>query len=83
MPRPIAVESTSVFRCSIGDECEQHTHFTFQVHSGGHFRAWHVKTGGEVGSGGSPDLPYVVLDALTPRGDHHAGPVSSSLGEHR
>ena len=83
MPKSIFIEPTSMFSGSIGDECEQHTHFTFHVHLGAHFLAWRVKTSGEVGSERLPDLPYVVLDALTPGGDHHAGPVSSSQEEHR
>lgn len=81
MSKAIFVDTTSVFRGSIGDECAQHTHFTFHVHLVAHFRAWRVKASGEVGSEGFPDLPYVVLDALTPGGDHHAGPVSSCRGE--
>lgn len=83
MPMPIVVGTRIVFRWSIGADCEQHTHFNFRLHFDAHFRAWRVKTSGEVGSKRFPNLPCVVLDALTHGGDHHAGPVSSLQGERR
>lgn len=83
MSKCIAVHATRVFIRSIGDECAQHTHFNFFLNRYAHFRAWRVKTSGEVGSEQFRDLPCAVLDALTHGGDHHAGPVSSLQGERR